>query len=86
MENAVRAAGVLKTFFFRPSLLAGPRAEPRMGERIGLAVGAVLGPVLGKYRPIHADLVAAAMLKSAERDLPARIFESPQIRELAQSS
>ena len=86
MEEAVRAAGVPKALFFRPSLLAGPRAEARVGERVGLAIGAVLGPLLGKYRPIHADLVAAAMLKAAERDLPAQVFESARIRELAQSS
>jgi uncharacterized protein YbjT (DUF2867 family) len=86
MENAVCAAGIVKTFFFRPSLLAGPRAEPRLGERIGLVVGALFGPLLGRYRPIHADLVAAAMLKAAAQDLPAQIFESGQIRTLAQSS
>jgi uncharacterized protein YbjT (DUF2867 family) len=86
MEEAVRAAGVPKTIFFRPSLLSGPRAEPRLGERVGLAVGNVLGPLLGKYRPIHGDLVAAAMLRAAERDLPAQTLESPQIRALAQSS
>jgi uncharacterized protein YbjT (DUF2867 family) len=83
MENAVRAAGVARTYFFRPSLLSGPRAEPRLGERIGLAVGMVLGPLLGRYRPIHADLVAAAMLAAATEDLPARTFESERIRALA---
>lgn len=86
MEEAVRAAGVTKTIFFRPSLLVGPRVETRIGERIGQVVGALLGPLLGRYRPIHADLVAAAMLKAAQRDLPAQVFESEQIRALAQSS
>jgi len=82
----VRAAGVARTIFFRPSLLAGPRAEFRLGERIGLAVGAALGALLGKYRPIDADLVAAAMLRAAERDLETQVIESERIRELAQSS
>jgi uncharacterized protein YbjT (DUF2867 family) len=86
MEAAVRAAGVAKTLIFRPALLSGPRAEHRLGERVGLVVGSVFGPLLGKYRPIHGDLVAAAMLKAAERDLPAQVFESQQIRALAQSS
>lgn len=86
MEDAVRAAGVPKTCFFRPALLSGPRAEPRMGERVGLALGTVLGPLLGRYRPIHADLVAAAMLRAAEHDLPAQVFESARIRSFAQSS
>ena len=86
MESVVRSAGVPTTCFFRPSLLSGPRAEARRGEVIGLAIGKVFGPLLGRYRPIHADLVAAAMLKAALQDLPSRTFESGDIRALAQSS
>ena len=80
MEANVRAAGVPKTVFFRPSLLSGPRVEPRLGEKVGLVVGKILGPLLGRYRPIHADLVAAAMLKAAEEDRISGVLESPQIR------
>jgi len=86
MEEAVRAAGVPKTLIFRPSLLSGPRAVPRTGERVGLIVGAMLGPLLGRYRPIHADLVAAAMIRAALDDLPSQVFESERIRAFAQSS
>lgn len=83
MEAAVRVSGVPKVHIFRPSLLSGPRQESRAGERAGLALAALLGPLLGKYRPIHADHVAAAMLNAAERDLQAQVFESHQIRALA---
>jgi uncharacterized protein YbjT (DUF2867 family) len=83
MEAAVRVSGVPKVYVFRPSLLSGPRQEPRFGERVGLAVGAVLGPLLGRYRPIHAGLVAAAMLEAAEHDLPSDTFESDRIRRMA---
>ena len=86
MESVVRSAGVPTTCFFRPSLLSGPRAEARRGEVIGLAIGKVFGPLLGRYRPIHAELVAAAMLKAALQDAPLQIFESGEIRALAQSS
>jgi uncharacterized protein YbjT (DUF2867 family) len=86
MEEAVRAAGVATTIFFRPALLSGPRAAARFGEQVGLAIGAVLGPLLGRYRPIHGDLVAAAMLRAAQSDLPSQILESEQVRALAQSS
>jgi uncharacterized protein YbjT (DUF2867 family) len=86
MEEAVAAAGVATTIFFRPALLSGPRAEHRLGERVGLVIGAVLGPLLGRYRPIHGDLVAAAMVRAAERGLPSQVLESEQIRALAQSS
>ena len=80
MEQAVRAAGVPQTWFFRPSLLSGPRAEFRLGEKIGLVVGALFGPLLGKYRPIHADIVASAMLNAAEEDRPSGVLESDEIR------
>jgi len=86
MEEAVRAAGVPQTLLFRPSLLSGPRTAPRFGEQAGLVIGALLGPLLGRYRPIHGDLVAAAMLRAALDDLPSQAFESHQIRALAQSS
>jgi uncharacterized protein YbjT (DUF2867 family) len=82
MEEAVRAAGVPKTVFFRPSLLSGPRAQERMGEKVGLVLGNILGPLLGKYRPIHADIVAAAMLKVAVEDLPVQVVENTRIREI----
>ena len=80
MEVAVRAAGVPRTVFFRPSLLSGPRVQERLGEKIGLVVGNVLGSLLGKYRPIHADIVAAAMLKAAEEDRSTGVLESDEIR------
>jgi uncharacterized protein YbjT (DUF2867 family) len=83
MEAAVKASGVPKVYVFRPSLLAGPRRELRPGERAGLIVAGLLGPLLGKYRPVHADALAAAMLAAAEEDLPSDTFESHRIRALA---
>ena len=82
MEVAVRAAGVPRTVFFRPSLLSGPRVEERLGEKVGQVVGSILGPLLGKYRPIHADIVAAAMLKVAIEELPLRTLELDEIRKV----
>lgn len=81
MEAAVRAAGVSGTYIFRPSLLSGPRVEERIGEKVGLVVGAILGPLLGKYRPIHADLVAAAMVTVASVGPASTAFESNEIRQ-----
>lgn len=82
MEAAVKAAGVPKTSIFRPSLLSGPRAEARRGEKIGLVLGRLLGPLLGRFRPVHGDIVAAAMLRAAAEDLPGRTYESIEIRAL----
>jgi uncharacterized protein YbjT (DUF2867 family) len=82
MEDAVTAAGVPTTIFFRPTLLRGPRDEFRLGERIGLAVGDLLGPILDKYRPIEAEAVATAMIKAALKNMPSGVIESDEIRAL----
>jgi uncharacterized protein YbjT (DUF2867 family) len=82
MEAAVQSSGVPKVYVFRPSLLSGPREEFRFGERAGLALARLLGPLLGKYRPVHADALASAMLRAAEEDLPAGIYESARMRAL----
>jgi uncharacterized protein YbjT (DUF2867 family) len=79
MEQAVRA-GVPQTILLRPSLLSGARAQERLGEKIGLVIGNIFGPLLGKYRPIHADIVAAAMLKAAGEDRASGVLESDEIR------
>jgi uncharacterized protein YbjT (DUF2867 family) len=72
---------------FRPSILAGARAERRPGERAGLAVmRAVSFALVGglrKYRPIDADTVAAAMIAVAHRAPPGlNIYESDAISRL----
>jgi uncharacterized protein YbjT (DUF2867 family) len=50
----------------RPSLLMGQRKEKRSGEYLGILLGQWLAPLLcgslAKYRPIHADDVAAQMI------------------------
>jgi uncharacterized protein YbjT (DUF2867 family) len=83
MQAAVKAAGIPKVYIFQPSMLSGRQEKKRFWEDVATAVGAVIGPLLGKYRPIHGDIVAAAMLRAAERDLPAATFESDGIRRLA---
>jgi uncharacterized protein YbjT (DUF2867 family) len=59
---------------FRPSLLAGERAEFRPGERAALAVARPLAFLLpARYRPVDAAAVARAMLARA-RDAEAGRF------------
>ncbi len=70
---------------FRPSLLAGDRAEFRSGERAALAVLRPLAPVLpARWRPVSAVVVARAMLACAKTDSPGRfVVESDAIVRLA---
>ena len=86
-EQAIAAIGLPAAHFFRPSLLIGPRAENRPGEKIAAAVGKVIAPLLlgglRKYRPIHADAVAAAMVYAANHHLPAGVIESDAIARMA---
>jgi len=87
VETDIRAIGLPKVWFFRPSLLVGDRAESRPGERIGIAVGKVIAPLmlgpLRRYRPISVDTVAAAMVYAATRNVQPGVVESEEIARLA---
>jgi len=67
MEQAVSAMGIRSTYFFRPSLLLGDRKEFRLGERVGEVLGRVSQPLLRgklqKYRSVHGQTVAKAMVR-----------------------
>lgn len=69
---------------FCPSVLVGKRSEKRFAEHIGIKLaGAVtnLIPALKKYRPINAEIVAEAMIKSANQNVNDKIivYESDKI-------
>lgn len=86
-ETDIRAIGLPKVWFFRPSLLTGNRTEERPGERLAITVGSMLAPLmvggLRRYRPISADAVAAAMVYAALNDVPPGVVESEEIVRLA---
>jgi uncharacterized protein YbjT (DUF2867 family) len=90
VETDIRAIGLPKVWFFRPSLLVGARAESRPGERLGIAIGKVIAPLmiggLRRYRPISADAVAAAMIYAAMHDVQMGVVESEEIARLARLS
>ncbi len=85
-ERDVTAAGIARTLFLRPSILLGPRRENRPGEKLGILFSRLVAPLLAgpwrKYRPVHADIVAAAMVYAANHDLPSGPIESDRIAEL----
>lgn len=87
-ERDTAAIGLQKVIFMRPSILLGERHEQRPGERAGIFVGKLIAPLLlgplRKYRPIHADDVAAAMLYAANHDIRPGSVDSDEIARLAQ--
>lgn len=88
LEAQLRALQLPSLQIFRPSLLIGEREEFRLGERVGAIAGQALRILmigrLARYRPIHAAVVAQAMLTSAGREHSGMtVYESEMIRELA---
>jgi len=77
-ETALRAVGFTAVTIVRPSLLLGPRREFRLGERLLQRVGWALP---GRLRPVHADVVAAALVTLALA--PAAGVHVVESRELA---
>src|SRR5579859_679165 len=86
-ERDIAAIGLPKVIFMRPSILLGERQEHRPGEGAGALIGQLIAPLLvgrlRKYRPIPADDVAAAMIYSADHDVPAGPIDSDEIVRLA---
>jgi uncharacterized protein YbjT (DUF2867 family) len=87
METAVSQLNIPKKQIFRPSLLMGNRTEKRGGEKIAQVVMGGLGflfagPLL-KYKGIHADVVAKAMIKAAKSDVKGfKIFDSGEMQKM----
>jgi uncharacterized protein YbjT (DUF2867 family) len=90
VEEAVSKLPFFGIHIFRPSILLGERAESRPGEKAGIAVMklfsfAMIGP-WKKYKPIHAQIVANAMVRVASAGLQGvNIFESVRIQTLGSS-
>lgn len=71
-EDAIRALNFQSFATFRPSMLLGDRTEFRLGEKIGKVVMQALSFVfigkLKRYKAIHVNQVANAMIKFAKSD------------------
>ena len=72
---------------FRPSMILGERKEKRaIVDAISGVMKATSFTMVGpfrKYRPIHADTIARAMLKVAEKEVPGiRVYESDSMADL----
>lgn len=84
IETAIREMNFPRTSIFRPSLLLGTRAEKRQGEKIAQKLSPILTFLLPlKYQPVHAEVVAQAMLTVAQQSGTGfRIYESDAIQQL----
>ena len=73
MEEAISQKSIYSVIFMHPSILSGNRKEFRFGEIIGKYImqlaGFMLIANLKKYRSIHANTVAKAMIYAAKSDL-----------------
>ncbi|MBC7948952.1 MAG: NAD(P)H-binding protein [Chitinophagaceae bacterium] len=83
-EEEIRKVGLSAVHIMRPSILLGDRKEFRFGEKIGIAVTTGLSFLLpSKYKPIHANEVARAMLAASKlNDTGFFIHEYTQMRKL----
>lgn len=81
MESAVAALGYPALHIVQPSLLLGERTESRPAEHFAQKLSPLLAPLLAgpfaKYRPIHTDAVAQALLALSRRP-----YEGTQIHTL----
>lgn len=70
LEDAIRKLDFWAIHIFQPSILLGERNENRFGESVAKRIGGVLnkisGGLLKKYKPVHGEVVAKAMVKSAQ--------------------
>lgn len=89
MEESIQTFGFENLSIVRPSMLLGMRHEKRLGEEAGKTIAKLITPLLvgpmRKYRPIHAAIVARAMIKLANKPNGKYLLESDQIENLVKN-
>jgi uncharacterized protein YbjT (DUF2867 family) len=87
MQRDVLAQKIKNTYIFQPSLIAGDRGEKRFFENVARQVMKILNYVLigplKKYRSIHPETIARAMLIVANKGFNKSIIESDEIKRIA---
>lgn len=91
MERDVQQQNIANTFILRPALIGGDRNEKRSLEKIALMLFKVIQPLLigplKKYRIIHAETIAQAMILLANTTIQKDIIiTSDQIQTLGTKS
>ena len=87
MEKEILKLGFENTAIVRPSILMGERKESRKGEYAGKIMINIFNPLLHgkmkKYRSIHGGDVAKAMISLLSRDQVKPVYESDELRLIA---
>lgn len=87
MEQAVTAVNIENTYILQPSIIAGNRKEKRVFEKISLALFKIINPLLignlKKYKIIHANDIAQAMINLANNPINKIIIPSNNIQKIA---
>jgi uncharacterized protein YbjT (DUF2867 family) len=82
LDRDVQALGFARVRILRPSLLGGTRQAARAGEKVGSVVLGALNAIgiARRYREIHADVVARAMINGALDEEPGtRIYTLDEV-------
>lgn len=87
MEQRVAGAGLSRTVIVRPSMILGKREEFRFAEYAGKVASGILQPLmigrLKKYRPVHAGIIARAMIAALNSDSERLIYSSEELPGIA---
>ncbi len=87
LEDALKAMPLQALVIAQPSLLLGDRSAlpqpPRLGERLAMPWARLLAPVLpGPYRPVQAQAVGQALVRSLPGAQGVRVLNSPELGRL----
>ncbi|THD69678.1 NAD-dependent epimerase/dehydratase family protein [Robertkochia marina] len=89
MEQAVQQAHSGNTFIVQPALISGDREENRTGEwlfkQLFKGLNYLLVGPLKKYRSIHPEQIAKAMICLADSDYTPGVYENDRLIDLATS-
>ncbi|HSP40593.1 MAG TPA: NAD(P)H-binding protein [Gillisia sp.] len=89
MEAEVLAQDIPNTYIFQPSLIAGDRVESRPWEKLAMKVMKMLNPIfvggMKKYRSIHPETIAKAMILVANEGYPKNRIISEEIKQIVEN-